>query len=767
MAPEATLESKGGVGFDNLTGAVSADDVHIHQDGIDITADHAEGSAYREIVLTGHATLRYRGAVCFADAIHYFPQTRSMRLENPRSFLPPQFFNGRLLQPAFVKGGGVQSTYTGYSIGENFIATTCEDPTKHYEVRVRSAELFPYDRLILKKVTFVLFGQKLIVIPEIDIPLDQNPRRYHNQYQPEFGRNVTEGWFARFPYAIPEGKSTATFLLLSATEKLGEGYHVEQEYLAGKQPSAFNTSPSATAAVAPTFGAGGDYLSASGYGNVAPGLQRLGTGIGPASGGLFTITGYFADGFARDFTGSFKHQQDIGSGNRITFDTELQRNNFLTTSNETSQSTKFDFAHTDQAHGSQWDLSFSDTSNSSPGFTTSQFSLGLHDTFTFDTAGANKNTLTTALDYSSFTNSASGVRTVVSQLTSQLSYQHQSRDYTLQINANDQFNVGANSSAASTGQLEKLPEILFATDTQGWEGGFLKQFPLHFDFGLGRYTEPSDQFSNGRVLFGVTLQDTTLLKGRTEITTGGGFEQRMYEDGAAEYIIRDITRLREHLGGRSGIDITYTYQQPEGGTPFLFDQFTKSHYLTAQAGYLDDSHFQLTAGVGYDLSDTNPTMPFQTLTSRMMWRPNRGFRFDGAINWDPNTGRFVALSDIIRIRGKRDTDPAVDFLMRYDPTVHKFSQINSQLDLPIAHTWRFSLLLRYDGELNTFDSENFELKKEWDCMEAALTYSENPLGFQNERQWFFTIRLKALPFNRGFGSGPSGEAIGAGIGDLY
>ena len=204
----------------------------------------------------------------------------------------------------------------------------------------------------------ILFGVKLITIPYIVIPLDQKPpkRAHRPSYFPEFGQNVQEGYYGRFPYEFPIGQDAASYVQVSATQKLGERLRFEQEYLAGKQARAFDTSGYGFGGGYSGSGSlssdpGGAFTSAYGYGNIGPRLPQLGTGLGPASGGLFTIQGYTSSGFNRNFTTSFRHQQGIGSDNRFGFSTELTKQSYLVSSGQTTQNTRFDLAHDDSVHG--------------------------------------------------------------------------------------------------------------------------------------------------------------------------------------------------------------------------------------------------------------------------------------------------------------------------------------------------------------------------------------------------------------------------------
>ncbi len=759
---------------DGKGGIMGSRGVEVSYAGTTVTADRVVGNVNRELVLSGNAKIESHGLTSYADAIHVFPKTHSFRLDNPRGVLEPSLLQNRILDPLYVTGGSLSGSSTGYSYGDHITATTCVEEKHHYEFRIGEAELFPYKKLVMHRVSLYLFGVKVVTLPSLVVPLDvrkPDSRRPRTDYLPEFGQNLNEGYYVRLPYAFAEGNSAGTFVRLDITQKRGEGYRLEQDYLAGKQTSGFST-----AGISPQGGftgaTSGVVANAFGYGSVQR-LPGLGSGLGPQNGGLFAMQGYFADGFNRFFNTSFRHQQGIGGSNRFALTTELQRDSYFIGSNQSSQNTRFNFDHSDAAHGVQGNLTLGVTDSDQSGLSSSkssQITGSLRESFDFASHGSNHNSLSYGFDANRYLTLSPGFSNRTATLDSQFQLQHVSRDYSFSVEANKDTKIGLQTGNGNFGALEKLPELKFSTDTVNYRGGFLRSLPLHMDIGVGRYSEPSHNFTNDRLLLGFTMQDISLMRGRTEMVTSGGFEQRLYSDTAAQFITRNTTRLRQHIGGRSGIDLNYNYEQPEGGTPFLFDVFGKSHNITAEAGYLDDQHFQFTARVGYDLLGQTPgftARPFQTLSTRMMVRPNDHLRYDALATYDPNTGAFISFSNSLKLRARNDF--AIDLIGRYDPTLHKFSQLNTQFDIPVGRTWRVQGLWRYNGISKMFESRNLQILHEWDCMEASVTYSESPIGFSsgNSRQIYFTLRLKAFPFFRSFARGAAGQALSTGIGDLY
>ncbi|CCW34495.1 hypothetical protein CTKA_00485 [Chthonomonas calidirosea] len=734
--------------------------------GTTISADRMDGSFKNGFLFSGNARIERNGISATADTIFFYPPDGSFRLGNPHGMLTPSLFNGNIYSPIFLKGQELEGNQSGYLFGQSLSATTCTLPTPHYQLQIGSAELIPYQKLTLRKVSIFFFGVKLLTLPELVIPLNQRlPKRPRTNYLPEFGQNIDEGYFARFPYAFAEGRDAAGLIRLDVTQKRGIGYRFEQEYLAGKQTT--QTTPTNEAYSADN----GVLVSAYGYGSIGNRLPRLGTGLGPTNGGLFSLQGYLSQGFNTNFSASFKHQQNIGSNNRIAIDSELQRNSYTfgtgTVSYDT-QTTRFDFNHTDPLHGTDGDLTLNLATSFSPGFFSRQLTGSLKQDFLFGSSGSTHNSLSFDLELSDLLSGGSGLSSKSERLDENFSYQHDSREYALSLVANGSTPIGVQT-GGTFGVLQKLPELKMDVNTYRFRGGWLQKLPATLELGVGQYSEPGSEVNTDRVLLGLNTQPITLLTGRTELTTALGFEQRFYGDGAAQYRLHDDMHLRQHIAGRSGFDIDYVYDQPEGATPFYFDQLRRSHYLSFDGGYLDDPHFQFTARVGYDLTHSPGTLPWQSLSTRLMWRPTPSVRFDATQVYDPNRGRFFALVNQLSLRGKNDF--GLDILANIDPQQpgirRKITQLNTQFSIPIGRAWRINGLYLYNGLTGSFTAQNLQIIHDWDCLEMSLTYTNNVGGFRPERAFYLSIRITAFPFFRAFGYGPAGQALGTGIGSLY
>src|SRR5439155_521752 len=213
-------------------------------------------------------------------------------------------------------------------------------------------------------------------------------------------------------------------------------------------------------------------------------------------------------------------------------------------------------------------------------------------------------------------------------------------NYSLQMTANKNIAMGG-SAQSFFGGVERIPEL--SLTNYRFTQGFLSHVPANFMLSVGRYLEGGLTGGTGgastveteRAVAGFTLNNTRYaLSPKTDLNAGGGFEQYFYGPGYAQYIVRNNTTLTQRWGKRSGVNLNYTYQRPEGGTPFRFDVLGNYHTMNMDVGQLDDRRFQITARTGYDFAQQSfgglPKRPWQSVSLNYIDNPF-GFRKDRQI----------------------------------------------------------------------------------------------------------------------------------------
>ena len=85
----------------------------------------------------------------------------------------------------------------------------------------------------------------------------------------------------------------------------------------------------------------------------------------------------------------------------------------------------------------------------------------------------------------------------------------------------------------------------------------------------------------------------------------------------------------------------------------------------------------------------------------------------------------------------------------------------------MGRLWRVMALAQYNGYLNRFESRSFQIIRDLHCLEATLTYIDNPFGFRKDQQFFFQLKIKGLPIFNRIGTGQFGQALDTGVGEVF
>jgi hypothetical protein len=701
-----------------------------------LTGGQLDGDFEKELVFTGNPTLTYRGQTLTGDAIRFAPKARTYRVDNLRTALTPEFLQGRLLSPLYLSGGDLYGQRGRPIVGEDMDATTCDRPEPHYHIFAGSISVEPGKRVILKRATFFLWGHRIITLPTLIIPLDRRPRRLRISNPPQVGRSVDEGWFVKQGFNYLLADRVPGLFRLDLMEKKGIGTGLEQDW------------------------------------NLVKAV------------GLLSLYAIPTGGTGRNFSGRISNRQNIGGGETVSIDNDFQQNSYLSLPQTTSINTRFGFNRFWE--GMTTNLSLARQATDSQGLQTRNYTANLAQGFQFGRTGS----LNLNADYTRYgsaqlprpdPNNPGSLIGGFSQSTETLSLRAQAderaENYTLQLTANRSVPIGQHQAQSFFGGIEKLPEITLSNYrfTRGW----LSQIPATFFLSYGRYSEPTSSFFGGTSVQSATAEDRAILgfdiastrfglTRSTDLNIGTGFQQFFYSDGSAQYLLHNETTLTQRWNKRSGLNIAYTYQRPEGGTPFRFDQQGQFHTLNADIGFLDDRRLQLTARVGYDFAQASFSgfrQPWQTLSANLLARPTDWMRLQTLYSFDPNTGKFTSATGDLRFRGHNDF--ALNLVSRYDPQRHKFGAVNGFFNVPIGSAWRIIGLFQYNGYLNRFESRSLQITRDLHCLEASLTYIDNPFGFRTDRQIFFQLRIKAFPTYQRTGIGQFGQSLDTGVGGIY
>jgi LPS-assembly protein len=695
---------------------ITAANVSIKLGEYTLTGEKLEGDFDGELIFSGHPKLTYREQTLHGTSIHFFPKTRSWKIEGLKTALSPQFLQGRLLSPLYLTGKEISRDNQNPLYGNDIKATTCDKTHPDYSMNAKEIKVEPGKRITLKQVSFILWNHKLITLPTILIPLDNKPRSFRVSHPPQVGNSPDEGWFVKSSYDYLLSDRVPGLLRLDLMQKKGIGLGIEQDWKLLKDA------------------------------------------------GLLALYAIPAGGTGKNFTGRFSNTFQLGGGQTLAVNEDFQRQSFLTYPDTSAANSRLTYNY--QGTNSTSSLSLAQNSSSSSGFTSTSTMANLQQGMQL----GHQMSLRLNSDYSSFVSTASSFSQRNDQLSAGLSVSQQSSNYILEADANRTF-------ISTSGNLgvEKLPEINLSN--YRFTQGALSEMPLTLSLSAGQYTEGNGSYgvsqgnvTTDRAWVGMDLNDSHwALSNSSDLDLSAGFRQYFYGDGYAQYLLKDDITLTQRWNHKSGLHLKYSYQRPEGGTPFQFDRNGAFHTLTADVGMLDDSHFQLSAQAGYDLAQSSygglPAQPWQTVSANMLFRPLSWIRNQSLFSFDPNSGRFLSVTNDFRIKAPNKSEFVLSSI--YDPTQHKFGAMNSYFNTAIGRDWRVVGLLQYNGYLGRFESRNLQIVHDMHCLEASLTYTENPYGFRNDRQIYFSIRIKAFPFYRAFGVGQFGQATDTSFGQNY
>ncbi len=672
-----------------------------------------EGDLEGMLLFTEGPALSYRDQTLLGDSIRFYPKSRTYRIENLRAGLTSQFLQGYVTEPVYLSGGSVAGREGEPIVGSDSAMTTCDRPDPHYEVIAGGIEVEPGARITLKRAALAYRGKRLLTLPTVVVPLDRRLPR--GGYRPNVGRSVEEGWFVKTGFNYLLSDRAPGMYRVDLMERKGIGVGFEQAWRSA------------------------------------------------ATTGEATLYGIPAGGQGRNLSGRVMSRIRLGAEQQLDVGYDFRQNDYRTLPDSSDSGLRLGYG----LRAGSWDtrLNLNRRSNSSGAYRSASENASWNQRFTLTQRG----TLSLDADFSRYESGTTGTQAQVNErLTTRLQGDYRASNYVLQLAANRNVPIGKSTAQSYFGGVEKLPEI--GVSQFRFTSGPLARLPLALNLGAGLYSEGgtagAQRTATERIAAGFDLTSMRIGVGRSaEIAAGAGFTQYFYGEGAAQYILRSTTSLTQRWGGKSGVNLRHTYQQPHGGTPFRFDRQGKYHSITGDVGWLDDARFQISARFGYDLAGSvfgGSSEPWQTVSANMLFRPNDSVRLRTLLTFNPNNGQFASVTGDLRLRGRRDF--AMDVVTRYDPRTHRFGQVHAYLNLPVLPAWRAVILTQYNGYLNRFETRNLQIIHDMHCLEASLTFMDNPYGWRADRQVMFQIRVKAFPVFQQFGTGVYGQALDTGVG---
>jgi len=650
-------------------------------------------------------------------------------LTGARSIIQPEQVQAQigLIQPLYVSGGIVRGR-PGFIDARDASLTTCDFPDPHYSFTAREAYIIPGRRLVGRNVSFYRRGHRVFSIPYLVIPLDQRLAR--QTLFPTVGQTPDEGYFIKFAFGYAISAALPGILRVEEFQKKGTGLGFDQTYGSADRPT--------------------------------------------RGSGLFTFYSlYDKSRGAQDVNGSLNHVQRFGTVN-ATLNTQYQQNSYFAgLSRSQSQNTTLGLTR----NVGSLNTSLTTTLNQN------SFGFGQSQTLTSSLVNTYQQSassqLETKFDFSQFNSpSFAGLGGSSRQeLDSNLDYRNRGKLYDLEVLATKYTQLATSSgSTRFLGGLERLPELRLATDAL--------RMPLlsrllpktaKMDLSLGAFNEPSSLTKSQRARFNVDLGTTSQkLTGRSTLDYGGSFQQGLYGDNTAQYVLNGLSAYRLRVGNKSTLGATYTYLRPYGYTPFQFDYTGSTNLAGLNLALQESRAFQLAVGTGFDFNRTGSTpgyraTPFQTVSAQALYTPVQAVRFRTTLAYDLNNSRLLDLTNSLRVRGSDLL--ALDLSGRFSPMLHRYTTINGNLNLPFFRDrredagYRARVLAGYNGVTSRFDYKGLALTRSWHDYELNLTYLDTPNGLRPGSTFNLTFRLKAFPADEPFATGQYGQALDTGIGE--
>ncbi len=647
------------------------------------------------------------------------------QIAGARSVITPEQSQAGLILPIFVYGGTVRGR-PGFIDARNGQFTTCDFLDPHYAFGARELYLIPGRRLVGRNVSLYRKGHRVFSVPYIVVPLTDRLAR--QTLFPQVGQTPDEGYFVKFAFGYALASSLPGILRIEEFQKKGTGLGFDQNYGSQSDPK--------------------------------------------RGSGLFTIYRlYDQSRQIEDISGSLNHSQQFGTVTASLTSQFQQNSYFAGLAKSQSQNTTLGLT---RAVGNLTSALQTTLTRNSYGAGVSQNITSSFDQ-TFSPTPAQS--LHTRFDFSGVSSPGfagyGGVNT--QQLDSNLDYAARGKVFDYEVLATKYNSLHNSGGSQFFGGLQRLPEFRIATDAlRSPLLALLLPRAARAELSLGAFSEPASLTSSQRARFNLDLGTTTRrLSGRSDLDYGGSFEQGVYGNNTAQYVLNGRTGYRLRIGKQSSLGATYSYLRPYGYTPFQFDYAGNSNLAGVNLSVQESKAFQLSVGTGYDFNREHSqygfrATPFQSVAAQVLYTPVSFLRFRTTASYDLNNSRLQDLTNALSIRGSDAL--SLNLSGRYDPVLKRYTTLNGDLNLPFLRDrredagYRVRAIAGYNGITSKFDYKGLELTRAWHDYELNLIYQNTPQGLRPGSSFVLSFRLKAFPAFEPFATGQYGQALNTGIG---
>ncbi|MBS1708857.1 MAG: hypothetical protein JSS65_09075 [Armatimonadetes bacterium] len=662
--------------------------------GYEFWATKVDGNKSSQVfILEGEAHVVGKSERVVAEKIVVDFRERTYRLFHGSTEFGPDKTNGKLTGPIFATAAEGQGRQ-GFFVGTDGHLTTCEYLHPHFSFEAERTEVVA-DRFVkLKHVKVVVLGRTLLTLNELVIPLEESARRF----VPEIGQSQDEGFYIKSKYFIPAAGLNYLIARLDYMTKLGLGTGVDYRYQDRK---------------------------ASGGAN------------------LYSILGQ-----NNTMTGNWSHRQTFGP-NSLSFESTYQRNNYLTAPDSTLWSSRAQMSF--NGRQGTTNIGFFHNNSSSSGFESTNQS------FTFGQNLRWNKSLTTRVDLNYSENKYNAGGTTQSD-NQRVDVRLQATQEWKALTADFQYQRSV--SVAGTGNLsrqsDRTPQLSLKSDASRLFGSKVPSDFARFTAEIGEFIEPGGNRPLTRMYWD-TQSHAMMSRGRSTLDIGGQFEQGLYSDDTAQYVIGYDGRWSYEYANRSSFNVSYRNLKSVGFTPLPIDQSSRSDFLSFDNSYRPGKAWTFSFQTGYDVyQSAQGQVPWQTVGLSSIYSPDRLTKIQLFSNYDTYSRAWSTfrLDGFFPLGGARFNIGA-----RYDGLRSQWAALNLQVLGIKRGKFELSSLIGYNGYTQQVEAQQYQLKYDLHCGEAVLEISDNRAGFRPGRTIGLFIRIKALPFTNNFGVGQRGQNV--------
>ncbi|MBS1722235.1 MAG: hypothetical protein JSS66_04425 [Armatimonadetes bacterium] len=674
--------------------------VHATYKGYEIFADKLTGSRRTQVFqLEGDSKLIGATETVTGGIVLVDFRNDQFSFEKGTARIKPERLQGKVTGDVFVKaarGAGLSNDFTT----EYGKFTTCDLLNPHYELDYDTNRIIPGKRAELRGVRLEILGHTVLKLPMLVIPLS----RQAPKYLPEFGNSVDEGYYVKTRITTPLPGENFIDTRVDLMSKLGAGlgfdYNYENSALSGK------------------------------------------------------LSVYSVTGGSRSRVYSATHQQKVGRGT-LNLTSSYQISDYLTAPGSTLWNTNAMFQL--PWGGGTSRLGFNRYSSESSGFKSSQQTISFGDDRS--TRG-----FQSRLDLNLSKSDASGIGfdpNTNQRLDVRYNATTSFRSFTADLLYQRSVPVGKSTNFFSSSDITPMLSLR-STGDKLFGQSFGSVWPMNMEASIGELLNPSaaGDVRVTRMDFEFDVRRSTKMGQRLSLNAGSRFQQGLYSDDTAQYVLAYDGNLNYQFARDSSVSVSYNNLRAFGFTPLAIDSTGRNDNFSFDLNYKPSRTLSLSAQSGYDVfQGSQGQVPWQYVWLRAKYKPGNWLDLNTTASYDTFS---QAWSNLRLDAGMKLGETSLSLGARYDGLRSQLAGFNLLVDGFRVGKVTTNFLLDYNGYTQQLDSQHYQFIYNLHCAEAVLEVIDNQVGFRSGRTVSFFIRLKAFPFGSNFGLGTRGQSIGGG-----